>query len=69
MLHDFSKAKKIIKIIKEKCSELKDTDAILKEFGPKLEEAEKKKNTENINVSKGKIKAGLDDSKPNYDWQ
>ena len=66
---DFSKAKKVIEQIKNKCSKLKDTESILKELEPKLEEAEKKKKAENIASSKGKIKAGSDDSKPNYDWQ
>ena len=31
--------------------------------------AEKKNNIDNITMSKGQIKAGLDDTKPNYDWQ
>ena len=66
--NDFSKAKKIIEIIKAKCSKLKDTENLLKELVPKLEEAEKKKNSENITISKGQIKAGQDDTKPNYDW-
>ena len=68
-VNDFSKAKKVIDIIKDKCAKLKDTKALLKDLESKLENAEKKKNNENITVSKGKIKAGLDDSKPSYDWQ
>ena len=68
-VNDFSKAKKVIDIIKDKCAKLKDTKALLKDLESKLENTEKKKNNENITVSKGKIKAGLDDSKPSYDWQ
>ena len=68
-VNDFSKAKKVIDIIKDKCVKLKDTEALLKELESKLGHAEKKLNNENITVSKGKIKAGLDDSKPSYDWQ
>ena len=68
-IEDFSKAKKVIEQIKSKCSKLKDTENILKELVSKLEEAEQKKKSENITSSKGKIKAGSDDSKPNYDWQ
>ncbi len=67
-VNDFSKAKKVIGIIKDKCSKLKDTNNLLKELVPKLEEAEKKKNDENITMSKGQIRAGQDDTKPNYDW-
>lgn len=66
---DFSKAKKAIGIIKEKCSTLKDSETIIKELETQLEETKKKKNDANIIASKGKIKAGLDDSKPDYDWQ
>ena len=66
---DFSKAKKVIDIIKDKCSNLKDTEGLLKDLTSKLEESEKKKNSENITASKGKIKAGLNDTKPTYDWQ
>ena len=68
-INDFSKAKKVIKIIKDKCAKLKDTEALVNELEKKLDENEKKKNSENITVSKAKIKAGQDDSKPNYDWQ
>jgi hypothetical protein len=67
-VNDFSKAKKVIEVIKKKCSKLKDTENLLKDLEPKLEEAEKKKNNENITISKGQIKAGQDDTKPNYDW-
>jgi len=67
-VNDFSKAKKVIGIIKDKCSKLKDANNLLKELVPKLEEAEKKKNNENITMSKGQIRAGQDDTKPNYDW-
>ena len=68
-INDFSKAKKVIKIIKDKCEKLKETEAIVNELEKKLDETEKKKNSENITASKAKIKAGQDDSKPNYDWQ
>ena len=68
-VNDFSKAKKVIDIIKDKCAKLKDTKALLKDLESKLENAEKKKNNENITVSKGKIKPGIHDSKPSYDWQ
>ena len=68
-VNDFSKAKVIIDVMKKKCSELKALDFLLKELEPKLNEAEKKNNIDNITMSKGQIKAGLDDTKPNYDWQ
>ena len=68
-VNDFSKARKVLDIIKDKCSKLKDTKLLLEDLTKKLEEAEKKKNNENILESRGKIKAGSDDSKPNYDWQ
>ena len=67
--NDFSKAKKVIEELKNKCQNLKETQALLKDLEPKLEEAEKKKKNENILISKGKIKAAADDSKPDYDWQ
>ena len=59
----------MIEIIKDKCSKLNNSKYLLKDLETSLDNAEKKKNNENITVSKGKIKAGLDDSKPNYDWQ
>ena len=68
-VNDFSKAKVIIDVMKKKCSELKALDFLLKELEPKLNGAEKKNNIDNITMSKGQIKAGLDDTKPNYDWQ
>ena len=68
-VNDFSKAKLVINAIKEKCSKLKALDFLLKELEPKLNVAEKKNNIDNITMSKGQIKAGLDDTKPNYDWQ
>ena len=68
-VNDFSKAKLLIDVIKKKCSELKALDYLLKELEPKLNGAEKKNNIDNITMSKGQIKAGLDDTKPNYDWQ
>ena len=68
-VNDFSKARKVIGIIKDKCSNLKDTKVLLEDLTKKLDEAEKKKNNENIAESRGKIKAASDDSKPNYDWQ
>ncbi len=68
-LNDFSKAKKILDIVKNKCSKLKEAEQLLKDLENNLNEAEKKKNNENIAKSKAKIKVGLDDSKPNYDWQ
>ncbi len=68
-VNDFSKARKVIEIIKDKCSKLNNSKYLLKDLETSLDNAEKKKNNENITVSKGKIKAGLDDSKPNYDWQ
>ncbi len=68
-VNDFSKAKLVIDVMKKKCSELKALDYLLKELEPKLNMAEKKNNIDNITMSKGQIKAGLDDAKPNYDWQ
>lgn len=68
-VNDFSKAKLVIDHIKKKCSELKALDFLLKELEPKLNVAEKKNNIDNITMSKGQIKAGLNDVKPNYDWQ
>ena len=68
-LNDFSKAKKTLDIVKNKCSKLKEAEQLLKDLENNLNEAEKKKNNENIAKSKAKIKVGLDDSKPNYDWQ
>ena len=68
-VNEFSKAKLIIDAIKKKCYELKALDYLLKELEPKLNMAEKKNNIDNITMSKGQIKAGLDDAKPNYDWQ
>ena len=68
-LNDFSKARKILDIIKTKCNSLKEADQIIKDCESCLENAERKKNSENILESKGKIKAGSDASKPDYDWQ
>ena len=68
-VNDFSKAKLVIDVIKKKCSKLKALDFLLKELEPKLNMAEKKNNIDNITMSKGQIKAGLDDTQPNYDWQ
>ena len=68
-VNDFSKARKIIETMKEKCSQLKGFPDLLKDLEANLSEAENKKKSENISISKGKIKAGLDDTKPNYDWQ
>jgi hypothetical protein len=68
-ISDFSKAKKIVQISKDKCSKLKDAETLLKTLESNIENAEKKKNNEKIAMSKGQIKAGLDDSKPDYDWQ
>jgi hypothetical protein len=68
-VNDFSKAKLVIDVMKKKCSELKALDFLLKELEPKLNVAEKKNNIDNITLSKGQIKAGLDDTKPIYDWQ
>jgi predicted RecB family endonuclease len=68
-LNDFSKAKKILEIIKTKCKELPEAEQIIKYYESSLEKAEKKKNNENILESKGKIKAASDASKPDYDWQ
>ena len=68
-VNDFSKAKKVIQIIKDKCSKIKDSEILVNDLEKNLNETEKKKNSENITVSKAKIKAGQDDTKPNYDWQ
>ena len=70
-VNDFSKAKKMIEEVKNKCKnlKLKETDSLVKQWESLIQEAEKKKNSENIMISKGKIKAAADDSKPNYDWQ
>lgn len=70
-INDFSKAKKMIEEVKKNCSNLKfkETESLLKEWENILQEAERKKNSENISISKGKLKAAADDSKPNYDWQ
>ena len=68
-INDFSKAKKILEIIKTKCSKLAEAEQIIKYYESSLEKAEKKKNNENILESKGKIKAASDASKPDYDWQ
>ena len=67
-VNDFSKAKKVIDIIRDKCSKLKEVDYLLKDLVAKLEMAEKKKNSENIIISKGQIRAGQNDTQPNYDW-
>jgi ribosomal protein L22 len=68
-INDFSKAKTILEIIKTKCSKLPEAEQIIKYYESCLENAERKKNTENILESKGKIKAASDASKPDYDWQ
>ena len=68
-VNDFSKAKIVIQVIKEKCSKLKNSESLLKELEPKINDAEKKNNIDNITMSRGQIKAGLDDTKPYYDWQ
>ena len=70
-INDFSKAKKMIEEVKNKCAnlKLKETENLLKYWNDMLQEAERKKNSENILLSKGKIKAASDESKPNYDWQ
>jgi hypothetical protein len=67
--NDFSKAKKVIEELKNKCKDVKEADELLKDLEPRLEVAEKKKKNENILISKGKIKAASDDTKPDYDWQ
>ena len=67
--NDFSKAKKVIEELKNKCKDVKEADELLKDLEPRLELAEKKKKNENILISKGKIKAASDDTKPDYDWQ
>ena len=66
---DFSKAKKVVGIMKEKCSNLKDSKNLISELEKSIEIEEGKKNSEDIKVSKAKIKAGRDESKPDYDWQ
>ena len=68
-INNFAKAKKIVQVIKDKCSKLKDAETLIKDLESNIEKAEKKKNDDNIAMSKGKIKAGLDDTKPDYDWQ
>ena len=67
--NDFSKSKKIIEEVRKNCKELKEAEEQLKLWESLLQEAEQKKKNENILVSKGKIKAASDDSKPEYDWQ
>ena len=68
-INDFSKAEKTIDIIKKNCSQLPNYNSIITDLEPKLLEAKNKKNSENILVSKGKIKAGGNDSQMDYDWQ
>ena len=68
-INDFSKAEKTIEIIKKNCSQLPNYNSIITDLEPKLLEAKNKKNSENILVSKGKIKAGGNDSQMDYDWQ
>ena len=68
-INDFSKAEKTIEIIKKNCSQLPNYNSIITDLEPKLFEAKNKKNSENILVSKGKIKAGGNDSQMDYDWQ
>ena len=68
-INDFSKAEKTIEIIKKNCSQLPNYNSIITDLEPKLLEAKNKKNNENILVSKGKIKAGGNDSQMDYDWQ
>ena len=68
-VNDFTKAKKILEIIKTKCNKLPEAEQIIKYYESCLEKAERKKNNENILESKGKIKAASDASKPDYDWQ
>ncbi len=68
-INDFSKAEKTIEIIKKNCSQLPNYNSIITDLEPKLLEAKNKKNNENILVSKGKIKAGGNDSQTDYDWQ
>ena len=67
--NDFSKAKKVLEELKAKCKNVKEADELIKDLEPRLEAAEKKKKNENILISKAKIKAGADDTKPDYDWQ
>ena len=67
--NDFSKAKKVLEELKAKCKNVKEADELIKDLEPRLETAEKKKKNENILISKAKIKAGADDTKPDYDWQ
>ena len=67
--NDFSKAKKVLEELKAKCKNIKEADELIKDLEPRLETAEKKKKNENILISKAKIKAGADDTKPDYDWQ
>jgi len=68
-INDFSKAEKTIEVIKKNCSQLPNYNSIITDLEPKLLEAKNKKNNENILVSKGKIKAGGNDSQMDYDWQ
>ena len=68
-INDFSKAEKTIEVIKKNCSQLPNYNSIITDLEPKLLEAKNKKNSENILVSKGKIKAGGNDSQMDYDWQ
>ena len=68
-INDFSKARKVIETMKEKCSKLKGFPDLLKDLEKNLLEAENIKNSEDISKSKGKIKAGLDDTKPDYNWE
>ena len=68
-INDFSKAEKTIEMIKKNCSQLPNYNSIITDLEPKLLEAKNKKNSENILVSKGKIKAGGNDSQMDYDWQ
>ena len=66
---DFSKAKIVIQAIKDKCSKLKNAELLIKDLESKINESEKKNNSDKISMSKGQIRAGLDETKPNYDWQ
>jgi len=68
-ISEFPKAKKIVQFSKDKCSKLKDAEILLKTLESNIGNAENKKNNEKIAMSKGQIKAGLDNSKPDYDWQ
>ena len=68
-ISEFPKAKKIVQFSKDKCSKLKDAETLLKILESNIENAENKQNNEKIAMSKGQIKAGQDNSKPDYDWQ